>query len=314
MRLHIVGPQMPRRATLLIPVGVTVALFSIGTGWISAAPEAPVAPAVATTETALVDDDGILDRLELIGGGLIREGKVPKLRSLRQQLSGRAKCSLSLPVTETPPPMQAREIYSRRAPGVLIVGMLGKRKKSSNYEVAGCSGFALTDDGVFVTNYHVVDDPQSDGMVVMTREGVVWPATEILAADKVADVAIVRAAGAKFNPVPLAPGLAPPGSSVWAISHPDHNFFCLTAGMISRYFVASTEAGRTPQMAITADFGIGSSGGPVFNAAGEVTGMVCATTSVYYTDTKAKINDLQMVFKHCVPVSSIRALIETPQP
>jgi serine protease Do len=302
---------MPRRATLLIPVGVAAALLLLGTTGLQA--EGEPAPS-AGSEALLVDDDGIVDRLEIIGGGLIREGKVPKLKTLRQQLAKRAKCSLSLPVGEVPPPMQPRELYSRRSSGVLIVGMLGKRKKSSNYEVAGCSGFALTDDGIFVTNYHVVDDPLSEGMVVMTRDGVVWPATEVLAADKVSDIAIIRAAGAKFQPVPLAAGLAAPGSSVWAISHPDHNFFSLTAGMISRYFVASTEAGRTPQMAITADFGIGSSGGPIFTASGEVAGMVCATTSVYYTDTKAKVNDLQMVFKHCVPVSSIRALIETPQP
>lgn len=263
-------------------------------------------------EQLVVDDDGIVGRLELIGGGLVREGKVPNVRTLRQQMARRAKCSLSLPVTEANPPLDPEKLYSKRSSGVLVVGMIAKKKKSPQYQVAGCSGFALTEDGVFVTNYHVVDDPEAEGIVVMTKDGMIWPATEVLAADKASDVAILRAKGAVFQPVPLATSNAQPGSPVWAISHPDHNFFSLTGGMVSRYFMASTEIGRTPQMAITADFGVGSSGGPIFNNRGEVAGMVCSTTSVYYSDVKERVSDLQMVFKHCVPVASIQALIEKP--
>lgn len=269
--------------------------------------------ATLSLEQSIVDDDGIVDRLQTIGGGLVREGKTTKVKTLRQQLAKRAKCSLQLPVTETPAPFQTQEIYSRRSSGVVVVGMLGKGRKSSRYEVAGSSGFALTNDGVFVTNYHVIDDPQAEALVVMTRDGVITPVTEVLAADKLADIAILRAPGATFQPLPLASTESQPGSPVWVIAHPDHNFFSLTQGMVSRFFMANTEIGRTPQMAITADFGVGASGGPVLNAKGEVTGMVCSTTSVYYTDVKERVNDLQMVFKHVVPVSSIRALLDSVQ-
>ena len=148
----------------------------------------------------------------------------------------------------------------------------------------------------------------------MTREGQVTPVSEVLAADKLSDVAILRAPGAAFTPLTLAAEVPPTGSPVWVISHPDHNFFSFTAGVISRQFWATTESGRTPQMAITADFGAGSSGGPILDRRGEVSGMVCSTTSVYWQDEKAKINDLQMVFKHCVPVESIRRLIEPVKP
>ncbi|MHA3770188.1 S1 family peptidase [Verrucomicrobiota bacterium sgz303538] len=258
----------------------------------------------------ILDDTGIVHRLETVGGGLVREGKVTKVKTLRQQLAKRAKCKLDLPVTETPPPIEPQDLYAKRSTGVLVMGMLGKARKSSRYEAAGSSGFALTSDGVFVTNYHVIDDPDAEALVVMSRDGTIVPATEVLAADKLADVAILRAEGAKFQPLPLAGTESLPGSPVWVIAHPDHNFFSLTQGMVSRFFVANTEVGRTPQMAITADFGVGASGGPVLNSRGEVTGMVCSTTSVYYSDVKEKINDLQMVFKHCVPVSSIRALVE----
>lgn len=264
-------------------------------------------------EQSIVDDDGIVDRLQTVGGGLVREGKTIKVRTLRQQLAKRAKCALQLPTTETPPPVKPEELYSRRSSGVLVVGMLGRQKKSSQFEVAGSSGFALTADGVFVTNYHVIDDPQAEALVVMTRDGVITPVTEVLAADKLADVAILRAPGASFQPLPLAAAESQPGSPVWVLAHPDHNFFTLTQGTVSRFFMANTEIGRTPQMAITADFGVGASGGAVLNSRGEVTGMVCSTTSVYYTDVKQRVNDLQMVFKHIVPVSSIRALLDKVQ-
>jgi S1-C subfamily serine protease len=274
---------------------------------VAAAAEIPTPSALADPPTA-VDDDAIVQHVEEAGTALIRSGKTVKLKTLRSQLQRVHACALDLPALDDAP-QSPRDIYERRANGVLVVGILSKQKKHPKYELAGCSGFALTTDGVFVTNYHVVDNPEGETLVVMTREGQVTPVMEVLAADKLADVAILRSPGAVFSPIPLALEAPPAGSPVWVISHPDHNFFSITNGMVSRHFMAATEYGRTPQMAITADFGAGSSGGPILNAHGQVTGMVCSTTSVYWEDEKQKISDLQMVFKHCVPVRSIRQLI-----
>ncbi len=260
-----------------------------------------------------MDDDAIIERVESQGTALIKAGKVTRVRTLRAQLTKAHSCALELPAIEPAPP-SPRELFARRADGVLVVGVMAKVRKKAKYEMAGCSGFALTADGVFVTNYHVIDSPEGDAIMIMSRNGKVTPVSEVLAADKLTDVAILRAAGATFSPLPLAVTAPAPGTPVWAISHPDHNFYSLTGGLVSRNFVSTTEFGKTPQMAITADFGAGSSGGPILNAEGLVLGMVCSTTSVYWQDEKAKINDLQMVFKHCVPVASIRKLIEAPAP
>jgi serine protease Do len=268
-------------------------------------------PSIARAEEALIDDDAIVSRVETEGAALVKAGKTVKVKALRAQLPNAHTCSLPLLAAEEGP-LSPAEIYARRAKGVIVVGVLGhpkRKKKSSKLELAACSGFALTSDGIFVTNYHVVDNPEADTIVVMTRDGTITPASEVLAADKLADVVILRAPGAIFTPMPLAPEAPPVGSPVWCISHPDHNFFCLTSGIVSRYFMSTTEHGRTPQMAVTADFGSGSSGGPLLDARGQVTGMVCSTTSVYWEDEKGKETDLQMVFKHCVPVQSIRQLI-----
>ncbi len=273
--------------------------------------------AESTTETpparaGLLDDENIVTHIETVGNALIHAGHTVKLKTLRSQLTKVHTCALTLPDLHQGP-ISPSEIYEKRAESVLVVGMLAKTKKSQKYELAGCSGFALTADGIFVTNYHVVDNPDADTMVVMTHSGRITPATEVLAADKLADVAILRAPGAEFVPLPLAQEVPPPGSPIWVISNPDHNFFCFTNGMVSRHFMALTDAGKTPQMAITADFGVGSSGGPILDSKGQVTGIVCSTTSVYWEDSKGKPTDLQMVFKHCVPVESIRGLITAPK-
>lgn len=267
--------------------------------------------AAAAADEVLIDDDAIVSRVETEGAALVKAGKTVKVKTLRAQLPNAHACSLSLVAPEEGP-LSPAEIYARRAKGVIVVGVLGhpkRKKKNPKLELAACSGFALTADGVFVTNYHVIDNPEADTIVVMTRDGTITPASEVLAADKLADVAILRAPGAAFTPLPLAADPPPVGSPIWCISHPDHNFFCLTSGVVSRYFITTTEHGRTPQMAVTADFGSGSSGAPLLDARGQVTGIVCSTTSVYWEDDKGKETDLQMVFKHCVPVQSIRQLI-----
>jgi S1-C subfamily serine protease len=265
-------------------------------------------------ETAIVDDDAIVKRVEAEGAAMLKDGKAVHMKALRTQLPKLHHCALALPPVADGP-LSPEEIYARRSQGVLVVGVLGReKKKHAKLELAACSGFALSADGIFVTNYHVIDNPDAETIVVMTRDGQITPASEILAADKLTDIAIVRAPGATFTPLPLAPDVPSVGSTVWVISHPDHNFYSFTSGVVSRHFIADTEFGRTPQMAITADFGSGSSGGPILDSHGRVSGMVCSTTSVYWEDEKSKDSDLQMVFKHCIPVGSIRRLIEETTP
>lgn len=290
----------------LLPVSLRLVFCLFA--WVSIAAAQETSPLSFGT---MIDDDAIVHRIETLGTAMVRTGKCKKFKTLRAQLQRSTPCGLQLPSSTqesfTPP-----ELYQHKAEGVLIVGMLVKMKKSERYELAACSGFALTADGIFVTNYHVIDNPLANAVVVMGRDGRIFPVTEVLAADKLSDVAIVRAEGATFKPLTLSASVPPTGSPVWVISHPDHNFFSLTAGIISRHFITDTEIGRTPEMAITADFGVGSSGGPIFDAQGEVIGMVCSTTSIYWEDAKHKINDLQMVLKHCVPVESIRRLVAAP--
>jgi S1-C subfamily serine protease len=90
------------------------------------------------------------------------------------------------------------------------------------------------------------------------------------------------------------------GEEVTVIAHPHAMFYSLTQGTISRFYMRN----EGQKMSITADFGQGSSGGPVFDSKGNVVGVVSATLSLYNSD-----NNLQMVSKETTPVARVKALI-----
>jgi S1-C subfamily serine protease len=144
----------------------------------------------------------------------------------------------------------------------------------------------------------------------MTRDGKTYGVKEVLAANRADDVVILQLdmGGAKLKPLSLAPN-TPIGTDVTVISHPNRRFYSLSAGVVSRYCRRRTKRGTTNMVAITADFARGSSGGPVFDDRGNVAAMVASTSSVYYTQTKGKQQNLQMVFKQCVPSASILKLV-----
>ena len=238
---------------------------------------------------------------------LHEEKKATPIKALMQQLS-RRKTTLVLPDSRRAN-ISTKEFYQSCKPSVLLMGRLYKCGKCSKWHVSSASGFALTDDGVIATNYHVVENNNGVALGAMDFTGKTYAVKEVLAAHKSDDVAILKLANAKLTPLPLA-APAPVGSAVSVISHPDGRYFTMTKGDVSRYFVARNKTGRAERMAITADYAKGSSGAPVLNATGAVVGMVSATDSIYYNRSRGHSENLQMVIKSCVPVAAIRKLLQ----
>jgi serine protease Do len=150
------------------------------------------------------------------------------------------------------------------------------------------TGFIIRQDGLIVTNAHVVAGATS--ISVMLRDGTTYPAKQI-GTDETNDLAVLRV-DAKNLPV------APLGDSdnllvgEWAIAIGNPYGFMLgnaepsvTAGVISgvgRNLVARGEGSSVYFDMIQTDAAInpGNSGGPLVNAAGEVVGV---NSSIYST-------------------------------
>ena len=135
----------------------------------------------------------------------------------------------------------------------------------------------------------------------------------ILAANKATDLAILRAKGKGFTPLPVdtSAQAAPLGGKVRVFSHPDRHFYVLSEGIISRkYLDSARREGPRRMIAITADFAKGSSGAPVFNEYGAVVASVNNTQSTYYSVKNGVKDNLQMVFKNTVSMEHLRELIK----
>ena len=82
------------------------------------------------------------------------------------------------------------------------------------------SGFVIDATGIVVTNFHVVNAPDSPILAAMTATGEVVPVIEILAVSPLADIAICRIAKQGLPPLACLAD-ARPGCRLHALSHPD---------------------------------------------------------------------------------------------
>ena len=260
----------------------------------------------------MIDDKKLLSELNLHAKQLRDAKDSVKAADLLKQLN-RKQCQLTLQMSGDKK-LNTAEIAERSRKGVLVVSGLYKCQNCPNWHSGAASGFMLTEDGAFCTSYHVVDNAKNDTLVIMTGDGRVAPVVEVLAADKRTDLAILRANGKGFTPLPvtLNPLDAPIGGKVRVFSHPNRHFYVLSEGIISRKYLDSTrKEGSRRMISITADFAKGSSGAPVFNEYGAVIASVNNTQSTYYDVKKDGTKDnLQMVFKNTVSLEHLRTLIK----
>jgi S1-C subfamily serine protease len=253
-----------------------------------------------------IDDLGLKAAFEKQLGALKDAGKTADPKELQKQLNRTRAGGIEL---ETVPDrvLQASAIYDNAKSATLIFGNIYKCDRCDKWHGGMAGGVLLTSDGVAVTNYHVMENNKAGAFGAMTADGSMHAVLEVLAASKKDDVALVRLAGENFPSIPVSIG-DDVGSEVRVISHPDGRFFSYSEGVIARYF--TDRKNRAPRMQITADYARGSSGSGVFNEAGALTGLVSATTSIYYHQSKEEHDNLQMVIKSCIPVAAIWDLLE----
>ena len=133
------------------------------------------------------------------------------------------------------------------------------------------SGFIVKDDGFVLTNAHVVDGASE--VKVKLADGREFEA-KVVGMDKPTDVAVLRVEAKGLPTVKLGdPARAQVGDWVLAIGAPFGFEASATAGIISAKARALPSDGYVPFLQTDVAVNPGNSGGPLFNAAGEVIGV-----------------------------------------
>jgi serine protease Do len=155
-------------------------------------------------------------------------------------------------------------------------GEHGDRAPRHHFSQAQGSGFFISADGYIVTNDHVVDHAAE--VTVTTSDGKSMPA-KVIGVDTKTDLALLKAQGADFPYVTFASHTPRVGDWVIAVGNPFGLGGTVTAGIVS---ARGRDIGSGPYddfLQIDAPVNHGNSGGPTFNAEGEVVGVNTAIFS-----------------------------------
>ena len=156
--------------------------------------------------------------------------------------------------------------------------------QTSSSAVSG-SGFIITEDGYILTNYHVIETAYQSNyaVTVMTHDGTRYDAT-IVGVEASNDIALLKIDASGLTPATLgnSDSIAV-GDEICAVGNPLGELeFTSTFGRVSALdrLITTEEGGSAINMfQIDAAVNSGNSGGPVYNAKGEVIGIVTAKYS-----------------------------------
>lgn len=267
---------------------------------------------------------------------LVNQKEVIRASELKKRLEPRhCRLTLAQPHDKALTP---EEIYRNALPSIFVVGSVQRSKDNRDKWEDGrqATAWALTSDGVLMTNWHVFEKVGKERFGVANCKGEVFPIVDILACDPDADMAIIKVKGEGFVPLALG-GDEPVGAWVSVISHPGGQLFSFTQGYITRYCRERENEKTHDWMCLSADYAAGSSGGPVLNRLGNVVGMATVTLTLESDEADApekpktrrrlqepppKVEDkpkakgaeklmpqVQMVVKMAIPARVIRKLV-----
>lgn len=209
------------------PVPSLLALVALVAAPLSAAP-------------VIIDDATLLSDFGPALKACEKDGKIPDGASISVQAKGAIGKKVKIPAVTAPGGDYAGMC---RSVGVVVSVTHCNDKNCTYWHPGGtATAWAASADGIMVTNYHVVAVAGKQlAMGVRMLDGSVYPVVEVLAADPVEDVAVIRVSGAgNLRPLPVQAD-ADVGVPVRILSHPDHHFFTCTEGKVSRYYRAGYE-------------------------------------------------------------------------
>jgi serine protease Do len=247
-------------------------------------------------------------------------------QSLKEETPAQLPAQKVMPGTT---PLSDENLYVKRKSSVLLIARLRKGiGANTNFEVLG-TGFVISKEGRCVTNYHVLQQllqPKVSGdelvYFVITENKKCYIVKELLSYSQNNDLAVfsIDGKGKQFDPIPLGkPAVV--GTPVYCISHPSGELYYFSKGMVARNVARDSTtlgtpystAGKTPiRMEVSADYGTGSSGGPVMDRYGNLVGIVATTNTVYFNEMLPEGVRLhpQMVIRSTIPVKALIGLLK----
>ncbi|MFA7714611.1 MAG: trypsin-like peptidase domain-containing protein [Candidatus Paceibacterota bacterium] len=187
----------------------------------------------------------------------------------------------NMPVYQYQSQNSFQDFFGNPIGGFIVPQIKGYEKQ----EVGAGSGFIVSEDGLVLTNKHVVEDTTAEYKVI-TNDGKEYTA-KILARDPAQDLAILKIEGSGFLPLKLGESNdLQIGQTVIAIGNALGEFQnTVSTGVVSGLSRSITASGgqmkETLENVIQTDAAInsGNSGGPLLNLSGEVIGINTAVAS-----------------------------------
>lgn len=268
--------------------------------------------------------EGIEDKLlELLKADGAKS--VSALQIAAGQLIDDQPITYHLPKQEKVNELTAAAIYDQKRAAVLILGRLNnKGENAAAYADPIATAFAISEDGVCITNRHVLAEllssisPQAEDAsdrstyYVQNVEGEVFLIDEFLAYSSSNDLCIFKInTRGKNIPFLSLGGVAKVGSPVYVLAHPKQDYYMFTDGIVAKNSKLENSADPKQvqwRMIITADYAVGSSGGPILDNKGQLAGIVSSTINIYGNPTTQQ--PFQMVVKNAISVLAIKKLLK----
>jgi serine protease Do len=236
---HLAGVTSPGAAQAATPV-----LFGSSGGAAAAPSGAAVAAPVAMDFSAIVERYG------------------PAVVNI--SVTGKAQAAQTGAVPGLAPDDPMNELFKRFGPRFRAPGG-GQMVRGQG------SGFIVSADGLILTNAHVVADAQQVTVRLTDRREF---SAKVLGSDPQTDVAVIRIDAKNLPTVRLGdPGATRVGEPVLAIGSPFGFESSASAGIVSAKARALPDDNYVPFIQTDVAVNPGNSGGPLFNARGEVIGI-----------------------------------------
>jgi len=183
------------------------------------------------------------------------------------------------------------EIMEKYGNAVVLIATI-----KNNEEISQGSGFIVKDEGVIVTNYHVIEAAYP--ALIKLKSGDIYEDISVIDYNERKDIAVIKVKAFDLPTVVLGnSNNVKVGEKVVVIGNPHGFENTIADGLLSQ--IRDTKLGYRLHQ-ISAPISPGSSGSPVFNSSGEVIGIA----------TLSDIEGQNLNFS--VPINYVRGMIDNP--